>query len=259
MRVGWGYGGAGRGGRLCRRWRIVDRIEEEFVGAVGLPAPLWAEAEQEFRRAVALNPNYPTAHHWFSSAYFRPKGRLDDALREAKRAQELDPLAPIISNHVASICLQMNDIKSAIAQSQRIVELDPRFPNAHNNLGWALLKQRRYEEAIAALQKSVEFSGRQSNYLCDLGYTYAITGRRGEALQILRELEVRYSNRGAIGMDLAAVYVGLGEKDKAFAWLERDFEQRSGLLPDVTNLASFDDIRSDPRYADLVRRMGLEP
>lgn len=217
----------------------------------------WAEAEQEFWRAVALNPNYPTAHHWFSSAYFRPKGQLDDALREAKRAQELDPLSPIISNHVASIYLQMNDIKSAIAQSQGIMELDPRFPNAHNNLGWAFLKQRRYEEAIAALQKSVELSGRQSNYLCDLGYTYAITGRRGEALQILRELEDRYSKREAIGMNLAAVYVGLGEKDKAFSWLERDFEQRSGLLPDVTVWANFDDIRSDPRYADLLRRMGL--
>ena len=148
---------------------------------------------------------------------------------------------------------------SAIEQCQRIIELDPSFPEAHNILGFAYLKQRRYEEATAEFQKAVELSGRASFYLSYLGYCYAVTGRRAEALRILKELEEKYARREAIGQYLAGVYAGLGEKDQAFAWLERDFEQRSGQLPNITYRFSFEDLRSDPRYADLVRRMGLQP
>lgn len=241
--------------------QIDDSLAEAHTSLAKVYAKQWrwAEAEQEFRRAIALNPNYPTAHHWFSSDYLRPTGQLDDALKEAKRAQELDPLSLVIGTHVASIYIQKNDIGSAIVQSQKTVELDPRFPNPHDNLGWAFLKQHRYEEAIAEFQKGLELSGRQSNYLCDLGYIYGLTGKRGEALQILKELEERYARREAGGIDVAAIYAGLGDKDQVFHWLEKDFEQHSGVLPTLTSWFNFDDLRSDPRYADLLRRMGLQP
>ena len=218
----------------------------------------WAEAEQEFKRAIALNPNYPTAHHWFSN-YLRIKRQFDDSLREIKRAQELDPLSPVISHNVAHTYFVKNDINAAIQQFQRIIELDPNFPGAHTFLGLARLKQGRHEEAQAEIQKAVELSGRASIYLCDLGYFYAVAGRRGEALQILKELEERYARRETIGQYLARIYAGLGDRDQAFEWLERDFRQRSGVLPHITWWFYFDDLRSDPRYADLVRRMGLEP
>ena len=92
-----------------------------------------------------------------------------------------------------------------------------------------------------------------------LGYRYAVSGRRDEALRIVKELEQKYAKGEAMGQHVAGVYAGLGEREKAFAWLERDFEQRSGELPFINYRLSFEDLRSDPRYADLVRRMGLQP
>jgi serine/threonine-protein kinase len=218
----------------------------------------WAEAEAEYRRAISLNPNYPTAHHWFA-VYFVVKRQFDDQMRESKRAQELDPLSPIISHNAAEVYLVKNDLNSAVEQSKKTIELNPNFPSAHMYLGWAYLKQRRFVEATAEFERAVELSGRASFYLSDLGYCYAVTGRRAEALRILKELEEKYGRREAIGLNLAGVYAGLGDKDQAFAWLEKDYQQRSGLLPYITWYFSFEDLRSDPRYADLVRRMGLTP
>ena len=218
----------------------------------------WAEAEREYKRAVSLNPNYPTAHHWFSY-YLMTKRHFDDALREAKRAQELDPLAPVISNNVAYAYLLKNDVNSAIEQCQRMIELDPNFPVAHETLGIAYLKQRRDEEAIAEFQKAAGLSNKSSYFLRGLGYCYAVTGRSAEALQIVKELEERYARHEAIGWYVASVYDGLGDKDQAFAWLEKDFRQHSALLTTITWFFTVVDLRSDPRYADLVRRMGLTP
>ena len=217
----------------------------------------WSEAEEEYKHAINLNPNYPTAHHWFSN-YFRLKRQFDDSMREIKRAHELDPLSPVISSTVAIEYLLKNDLNSAVEQCKRIIELDPSFPSAREVLGWAYLKQRRYEEATAQFQKATEL-WRSSRSLGNLGYCYAVTGRRAEAFAILKELEEMYARREAIGQYLASVYAGLGDKGQAFAWLERDFQQRSGDLPRITWWYSFEDLRSDPRHADLVHRMGLTP
>jgi Flp pilus assembly protein TadD len=218
----------------------------------------WTEAEEEFKRAIILNPNYPTAHHWFAY-YLYTKRQFDDAMREIKRAQEVDPLSPVISENVALVYFLRNDLNSAIEQCQRTIELDPRFADAHYILGFAYLKQRRNEEATADFQKAVQLSGRAATYLSNLGYCYAVTGRRAEALAILKELEEKHAKRESTGQFLAGVYAGLGDKDQAFAWLERDFQQRSGQLPTITWRPHFEDLRSDPRYADLLRRMGLKP
>ena len=180
-------------------------------------------------------------------------------MAEIKRAQELDPLSPVIGVNVAEVYLLKNDPNSAFEQCQRIIELDPSFPIAREFLGWAYFKQRRYEEATAEFQKAVELSGRASLYLGDLGYCYAVSGRRAQALVILKELEEKYARRESAGQSPASVYAGLGDRDRAFAWLEKDFQLRSGLLSDITWRFNFEDLRADPRYADLVRRMGLKP
>ena len=218
----------------------------------------WAEAEEEFKRAISLNPNYPTAHHWFAR-YFLIKRQFDDAIKEGKQAQKLDPLSPAISVNVAIAYLLKNDPDSAIEQCQRVIDLDPSFPHAHDVLGFAYLKQRRYEEAIAEFQQAVELSRRAPLILSHLGYCYAVTGRPAEALAVLKGLDESYARREATGQHLAGVYAGLGDRDQAFAWLERDFQQRSGRLPEITYWFSFEELRSDPRYADLFRRMGLQP
>ncbi len=219
----------------------------------------WAEAEEEFKRAISLNPNYPTAHHWYAT-YNMARRRFDISLKEISRAMELDPLSPIIGTSKAFVHLLQENPETAIEECKRVIEIDPNFPSAYHHLGWAYLKQRQYAEATAAFERAVELSGRAGFYLSDLGYGYTVTGRRGDALAVLKELEGKYAGREAYGLHLAGVHVGLGEKDQAFAWLEKDFQQRGGNeLPSVTFRFAFDGLRSDPRYADLVRRMGLEP
>jgi Flp pilus assembly protein TadD len=243
-----------------RALQIDDSLAEAHASSAFTYQSLWrwAEVEEEYRRAISLNPNYPTAHHWFS-LYLSLKGQFDGAVSEMKRAQELDPLSSVINTNVAHNYLLKNDFNSAIEQCQRVIELDPSSPDTHRILGWAYLKQRRFDEARAEFQRAIELSRRASRYLSNIGYYYAVTGRRAEALTILRELEEKYARHEAIGQNLAAVYAGLGDKDQAFSWLEKDFQQRSGQLPNITYRFGFEDLRSDPRYADLLLRMGLKP
>jgi TolB-like protein/Flp pilus assembly protein TadD len=216
----------------------------------------WEKAEQEFRRAIELNPKYSTAPHWYSICLLS-LGRIDEALTEIKRAHELDPLSSPIGTSLAYAYFSKNDLDAAIAQCKAVIELDPNYPRAHEYLGLGYLKKGLQAESIAEFQKAVEFSGRERRPLRDLGYGYAIAGKRTEALSVLQELEQKYEGHEAIGQDLAAVYAGLGEKDQAFAWLEKDFQGRSGLLAWIRWTPAFESLRDDPRYADLLRRMNL--
>jgi TolB-like protein/Flp pilus assembly protein TadD len=243
-----------------RALQLDDSLSEAHASSAYIYQGLWrwAEAEEEFKHAIRLNPNYPTAHQWFSN-YLRVRRRFNEDESEIRRAQELDPLSSIISSNVAVVYLLKNDLNAAIEECRRIIELDPTFPLAHDELGFGYLKQRRDEAATEEFHAAVELSGRASLHLCDLGYCYAVTGKRDQALAILKELEDKYAKRESIGQYLAGVYAGLGDKDHTFAWLERDYQQHSGYLPTITWWFYFEDVRSDPRYADLVRRMGLEP
>jgi len=218
----------------------------------------WEQAEEEFKGAIKLNPNYSTAHHWYN-LYLLDMGRIDEAMAEIKRAHELDPLSLIIGTTLTYAYFAKGDVNSSIAQCKRVIDLDPNFPRAHEYLGLGYLKQGRHSEAIAELQKAVELSGRERRSLRDLGYGYAISGKRAETLAVLKELEGKYEKHEAIGQDFAAVSAGLGEKDQAFAWLEKDFQARSGKLGWIRWTPPFESLRGDPRYADLLRRMGLQP
>jgi TolB-like protein/Flp pilus assembly protein TadD len=218
----------------------------------------WEEAEAEFKRAIKLDPNYPTAHQWYSTL-LRGMGRLDESLAETKRAQQLDPLSLIIGQNLAMAYLSLGDVTSSIGQSKRVIDLDPAFPRGHWALGLAYLKQERRSEAIAELQKAVELSGGERELLSHLGYGYAISGKGAAALAILKELQEKYQKHEALAQDVAAIYAGLGDKDQAFAWLEKDFGTSSGQLARVRWELPFESLYSDPRFADLLRRMGLKP
>jgi adenylate cyclase len=218
----------------------------------------WTEAEQEYRRAISLNPNYPTAHHWYS-LYLNVTQRFDDALREIKRAQELDPLSPIISANVAITLLLKNDIEGAIEQCQKIIEFDPNHLSGYDWLGLAYFQQGRLSEAITLREKVVEMARKSSGQLGLLGYLYALAGRQTEARGILKDLEEKYSRGEAIGQSLAVIYDGLGDRDQAFAWLDKDFQRHSAELQYLMTRPQFKHLRSDQRVADLIRRMGLSP
>jgi TolB-like protein/Flp pilus assembly protein TadD len=217
----------------------------------------WEKAEEEFKRSIKLDPNYATAPHWYA-LYLLNVGRIDEAMTEVKRAHELDPLSAVIWTSLTYVYFAKGDVNTAIAECKRVIDLDPSYPRAHEYLGLGYLKQGQYTEAMAELQRAVELSGRERRPLRDLGYGFAISGKHAEALAVFKELEGKYEKHEAIAQDLAAVSAGLGEKDQAFAWLEKDFEARSGLLAWIRWTPAFESLRSDPRFTDLVRRMGFE-
>jgi eukaryotic-like serine/threonine-protein kinase len=216
----------------------------------------WDKAEEEFKRAIELNPNYPTVHQWYGLLLL-DTGRFDEALAEGRRAQELDPLSLVIGQNVAQAYLVRGDVNTSIEHSRKVIDLDARYPRGHQALGLAYLRQGNYSETIVELRKAVDLSNGDRYALATLGYGYAASGKRTEASAVLKELEAKYENHEALGQDLAAVYAGLGENDQAFAWLERDFQAHSGLLSRVTWQLPFESLHSDPRFADLRRRMGL--
>lgn len=216
----------------------------------------WAESEAEYKRAIELNPNYPTTYHWYSVLLFA-LGRNDEGDAMINRAHQLDPVSSIISQNVAQVFIMKNDHKSAIEVCQKIIDLDPNFPGGHFTLAWSYLKTGRSDEAIAEFRKALDLNGRASFSLGELGLALASTGKTKEALDLLKELEGRYRDKKADGADLAAIYTGLGDKDKAFEWLERDLEARSGELPQVRWTPHYASLRDDPRFKGLLKQMGL--
>jgi eukaryotic-like serine/threonine-protein kinase len=217
----------------------------------------WEESEKEFKRAISLNPNYPTAHHWYQSLLLC-LGRDEEALAEIERALELDPLSPVLEVNIGLIYVIKGDLDRAMEHARRLLELDPQFSLAHHLSAGVYLKQRRYAEAIAEFQRDLA-NDRSAYSLSYVGYAYGLAGRRDEALTVLKELEEKYNKRESLAQYVAAVYAGLGDKDRAFAWLEKGFQDKSGLLHFIVTDAPFDPLRGDPRFADLLRRMGLKP
>ncbi|PWT88217.1 MAG: hypothetical protein C5B55_13500 [Blastocatellia bacterium] len=213
-------------------------------------------AEKEFLRAIQLNPNYPTAHHWYSR-YLRGVGRFDEAFSEIQRAEALDPLSLVIINNVAENYIQRGDLNSATRECQRMIDLDPNFWAAHQTLGIVLVKQGRYDEALAEAQKSIQLANRSNASLALLGHVYAKLGKQNEADAVIKELETRYTEKSADGRDLAVVCSGLNDKDKAFAWLEKAFADHSVFLAFLRLEPLMDSLNSDPRWNDLERRVGV--
>ncbi len=218
----------------------------------------WADAERQFRRSIELNPGYPLAHHWYA-LYLAAMGRLSEALAEEKRAQELEPLSLIISKNVGTILHYARQYDQAIQQYRKTLELDRDFARAHFYLGLTYQQTSTFEEAIAEFQKALLLSGGSTVILAALGGTYAASGRRDEAMKILDELYERSRRQYVSALNMAIVHVSLGHKDQAFEWLEKAYEERSSWLVSLNVEPIFDSLRSEPRFADLVRRVGLPP
>jgi serine/threonine protein kinase/Flp pilus assembly protein TadD len=216
----------------------------------------WSGAEMEFNRAIELKPGYATAHHWYG-LYLEWMGRITEATAELQRAQQLDPLSLIISVNVSSAYYVAGDHKGAVEQLRKTLELDPSFWVAYWNMGEALIALRQYSEAIADLQKAVELSAGNTGALAVLGYAYAVAGERGKAEHVLQELTNLTKHRYISPMDIAYVEIGLGNKDQAFAWMEKAYQERSRSLVALKVDPLLDPLRSDPRFQNLLRRMHL--
>jgi TolB-like protein/Tfp pilus assembly protein PilF len=244
---------------VLRALQIDDSLGEAHTSLALINEHLWqfADAEKEYKRAIELNPNYPTVHHWYA-LLLALTGRVDAGMAEAKRAQQLDPLSAPIATNVGNHHFWKGDLNAASEEYKKAIELNPNSGLAHSFLGVLYLKQGREEEARAELEKAVEVTGRASQELGALGYGYGIMGKRAEAMDVAHELEEKYARRESPGFYLAEVYAGLGEKDQAFAWLEKDFQARSSLLNYLDLFFPLEPLRDDPRYTDLQLRVGLK-
>jgi len=242
---------------VLRALQIDDSLAEAHasLGLINEHSWQFADAEKEYKRAIELNPNYPSVHHWYA-LLLAVTGR--DGMAEANRAQQLDPLSAVIAANVGNHYYWRGDLNAASEEYKKAIELNPNLGLARSFLGLTYLKQGRAQEAMVELQKGVEVTGRASQELGALGYGFGVTGKRAEAVAVLRELEAKYATSESPGLYLAEVYAGLGEKDQAFAWLEKDFQARSSLLIFI-NAYPLEPLRDDPRYTDLLQRLGLRP
>ena len=216
----------------------------------------WDESasEKELRRAIELQPNYATAHHWLGNGPLVTIGRFDEAIAEGRKAEELDPLSVIISADLAWNFIFARRYDDAIAQCQRALKIDPNFYYTHYLLGWAYLKKGMYPEAITAQRKSLELNT-DPYAKALLAMALSKTSGRTEALKLRDEL-IEESKRRYLPSYFAAVAsLALGEKDEAMKLLERDFAERAPQCPGFQTDPLLDDLRTDPRFVDLLRRI----
>jgi TolB-like protein/DNA-binding winged helix-turn-helix (wHTH) protein/Flp pilus assembly protein TadD len=211
-------------------------------------------ADREFRRAIELNPGYATAHHWYSW-HLALLGRNSEAIAEMTKAENLDPLSLIINHDLAELFLIAHFSDESTEQSRKTIEMDPGFALAHNQLALAYLERHMIVEAIAELEKAIQLSGGSPTCIANLARAYAASGRRAEAVGLLNDLKKRSAPGNAYASEIAMIYAALGDKDQAMGWLEKAYEQR--FNPSVLLRPGFDPLCSDPRFQDLVHRIGL--
>ena len=218
----------------------------------------WATAEREYKRALDLNPSDARTHHWYAG-YLMYVGRFDEGIAEAKRARDLDPLSLPVNNALAGRLLVAGRVDEALKQVQKTLEIDPYFAPAHQTMGWAYLNMGRHKEAIQEFQKALQLSGTDDkDLMVDLGFAYATTGNRDEARKILAKLKTLHAHGLVPSGSIGILYGALGELDMAFAWLDKAYQERD---PELTYLKvpgrRFAPLRHDPRFQQLVRRVGL--
>jgi TolB-like protein len=217
----------------------------------------WAGGEREFKRAIELNPNYPTAHHWYGLALAN-MGRLDEAFREMKRAQELDPLSVVIIASTGWVFYQAQRYDEAIAQYQKSLDMDQNFARSHWGIAEPYDLQGKYDKAIAELERARQLEDSPLARAM-LAHAYVRAGRKSEAQKILNDLNQQKRAKYIDSYHLATIYAALGNKEQALQSLEDAFSDRSSWIVWIRLEPKFDSLRSDPRYASLMRRVGVSP
>jgi len=217
----------------------------------------WCAAEREFKRGLELNPNYAIGHFYFAN-YFLAQGQLENALAEAQHAKALDPVSLPVRSNTAMALYYAGQYDQAIEQCLQVLEIDPDFCRSYEDLGRVYWKKGMRGEAIRAFKKAVRCSSRGSLYVAQLAQAYAAEGRREDALHLLEELTERARERYVSPYAFALVHTGMGNKDQAFAWLSRAYDERASTLPFLKTNPALASLHSDPRFHTLIRRMNLE-
>jgi serine/threonine protein kinase/Tfp pilus assembly protein PilF len=216
----------------------------------------WAGAEDEYKRALELNPGYAPAHQWYS-IFLVAMNRRIESINEAKKAQSLDPLSPIVNSNLGWVLFLGHQYEEAIKQCKKTLEANPNFFGVRRYLGLAYEQVGKYDEAIAEFQKARQLSGDIPVLVAALGHAYASAGKMDEARKILNELLEMAKQRRVSTYDFAVLYTALGDKEKAFEWLQRAYEEHNEYTSLLGVEPRLDPLRSDPRYTELLQKIGL--
>ena len=213
----------------------------------------WEGADREFKRALELDHNYAPAHHWYSM-YLAVEGRKEQALAEAEKASELDPLSPVVGANLAKILQEAGQNDKAIEQAKKTLDLEPDSAVTHAVLGVVYQDKRMYAEAITEYKRALQLGGPPGEVRGLLGYAYAVSGNRTDAEKIIAELKALWPRHTHAALDLAVVFSGLGDKENALYWLEKAQEMHVSDLIGIRQDSHFVEVRSDPRFQALVQR-----
>jgi TolB-like protein/DNA-binding winged helix-turn-helix (wHTH) protein/Flp pilus assembly protein TadD len=214
----------------------------------------WQAAEKEYEQAIRLSPSYSTLHLWYAW-HLMVVGRTSDGILELRKAESLDPLSLIVLADLADALCIARLYDESVEQSWKTLGLDSNFAVGHYELGQALVQKQRADEAIVEFQKAIALSGHSSAFDSNLAYAYAVFGQKDEATKILAELAATSDKNHSADANIALIYVGLGDNDQAMIWLEKAYEAR--FNPSILLRPAWDPLRSDARFKDLRRRIGL--
>jgi tetratricopeptide (TPR) repeat protein len=259
----WSYvspdDGCGKAKGLAQKALEIDPSSAEAHASLAWATMLYdhnfALAEKEFERSIELNPRYATGHQWFG-LYLALMGRYEEGYTELKRATRLDP-HPIVNQSLGFVFFFAGQYDQAIEQFEKALELDPGLAQAHCVLGLTYVYKGMHEAAIAAGQKAIELSHGGTLFVACLGLAYAEAGYREEAQKTLEQLNELSKQRYVTPYVLARIYAALSEKDEALRWLETGYRERAALMVCLKTDQRFDELRSDQRFQDLLRRMNF--
>ena len=214
----------------------------------------WQAAEKEYEQAIKLSPGYSTLHLWYAW-HLMVVGRTSEGILELRKAESLDPLSLIVGADLADALCIARLYDESVEQSRKTLELDPNFAVGHYELGQALVQKQRADEAIVEFRKAIALSGHSGAFDSNLAYAYAVFGQKDEATKILAELAEPSDKNHSADANIALIYVGLGDNDQAMIWLEKAYETQ--FNPSILLRPAWDPLRSDARFKDLRRRIGL--
>lgn len=208
-------------------------------------------------KAIELNPKYATARQWYGE-YLTQMARFDEAAAQIRQAQEFDPLSPVINQQMAELLMHQGQFDKSLESSRKTLELDPNFLNAYSTIGWAYEEKKMFDEAFAAYQKGLDVGGESNQMIEALEEAYKKGGWKGY-LQKIIEFDTDNFNQGKSSAGSIAVnYALLGEYEEALKWLERSYENREDAMAWLKVNTAFNPMRSDSRFQDLIRRIGLQ-
>lgn len=217
----------------------------------------WLGAQQEFQRAIQLDPRYPTAHHWYAMSCLAPLAKLEEAREEMLLAQTLDPISSIIARDLAVVFYYEKDFDAALEQCDHAVELNPHFALAYWILGSVQEQRGDFDESAAAFQRAIQLAPQSPRMRAALGRTLALSGKLQEALRIVQDLHALAGKRYVSPFELASLHFAVNQKDEGFEWLAKAFQDRCFELISLKVDPRLDSIKTDARFVALFGQLGL--